>query len=246
MTQLVLNLVLGRNGSSVTTTDDNNSTRLSSRNGSIKSSLCSAGKGLQLKDTGGTVPEDSLGFTDSLFVGFDTLGTDIETKPSVGDTFGIGSAANLGISAKLAGGNVVDGQDDFDVVLLCLFDDIANGLAAGLVEEGVTDLDVLKGLLEGESHAAGDDQAVDFGEEVVDELDLVRDLGASEDSKERTLGAFQGLGKVVEFLLDEETGRLLGELNSDHGAVGTVGSSEGVVFCVLASSPKKKELKGSY
>lgn len=245
MAQLVLNLVLGRNGSSVTTADNDDSTRLGSRNGSIEGSLCSAGEGLQLKDTGGTVPENSLGFTDSLFVGFDTLGADIKTKPAVRDTFGVGGAANLSISAEFAGGHVVDGQDNFDVVLLGLFDDITDRLAAGFIKEGVTDFDVLKGLLEGESHTTGDDQAVDFGEKVVDELDLVRNLGTSEDSEERALGAFQGLGKVVEFLLDEETGSLLGELNSDHGAVGTVGGSESVIFCILACGQKKRA-KASY
>ena len=119
-------------------------------------------------------------------------------------------------------------------MLLGLLDDIANGLAAGLIEEGVTDLDVLKGLLEGESHTTGDDQGVDFGEKVVDELDLIRDLGASKNSEEWALGALQGLGKVVELLLDEETGSLLGEVNSDHGAVGTVGGSESVIFCMSA------------
>lgn len=239
MAQFVLNLVLGRNSSSVTTTNNDDSARLSGRNGSIEGSLCSAGEGLQLKDTGGTVPENSLGFTNSLLVGFHTLGTDIKTKPAIGNTFGVGGAADLGISAEFAGSHVVDRQNNLDVVLLCLFNDIADGLAAGLVEQGVTDLDVLKGLLEGERHATGDDQAVDFGEKVVYELDLVRDLGASKDSKERTLGALQGLSKVVEFLLDEETSGLLGELNSDHGAVGTVGSSESIILLYVSKRTGK-------
>jgi hypothetical protein len=30
----------------------------------------------------------------------------------------------------------------------------------------------------------------------------------------------------------------LGELNPDHGAVGTVGSSESVIYCMLASTEK--------
>jgi hypothetical protein len=44
------------------------------------------------------------------------------------------------------------------------------------------------------------------------------------------LGVLKSLGEVLQLLLDEETGGLLGEVDADHGAVATVGSAEGVVW----------------
>jgi hypothetical protein len=36
----------------------------------------------------------------------------------------------------------------------------------------------------------------------------------------------EDLGKVLEFLLHEETGGTLGQLDADHGRVGAVGGTE--------------------
>ena len=72
-------------------------------------------------------------------------------------------------------------------------------------------------------------KSTDFIEHVVNELDLVRDLGTTQDGQEGALGLLEGLGEVVELLLDEETGSLLGKVDTDHGAVSTVGSTESVV-----------------
>ena len=46
-----------------------------------------------------------------------------------------------GILVKLVGSDEVNGEDDLDVVLLCLLDEGADLLRSSLVEEGVTDLE---------------------------------------------------------------------------------------------------------
>lgn len=66
-------------------------------------------------------------------------------------------------------------------------------------------------------------------EEVLDELDLVRDLCAAEDGEEGPLGLLEDLGKVLELLGHEEPGRLLREVDADHGRVGAVRRPERVV-----------------
>jgi hypothetical protein len=66
-------------------------------------------------------------------------------------------------------------------------------------------------------------------EEVLDELNLVRNLSTAEDGKEGALRLLKDLGKVLELLGHEETSRLLGKVNADHGRVSAVGGSEGVV-----------------
>lgn len=229
MAQLVLNTVLGSNSSGITTTDDDDLARLSSLNSSIKNSLGAVSEGVELEDTWGTVPDDSLGLSDSLLVELDGLLGAVKTHPAVGDTLGVNDLSGLSVGSELIGDDEVAGQDDLDVVGLSLLHELGDELGAGLVEDGVADLGAGDDLLEGEGHAATDDEDVDLVEEVVDELDLVGDLGTTEDGEEGTSGVLKGLAEVLELLLHEETRGLLGDLDTDHGGVSTVGSTEGVV-----------------
>ena len=89
-----------------------------------------------------------------------------------------------------------------------------------------THLDVVEDLLEGEGHSTADDESVDLVEHVLDKLDLVRDLGTAEDGKERSLGALENLGKVLELLLHEESGGSLRKLHANHRRVSSVSSAE--------------------
>ncbi len=76
-----------------------------------------------------------------------------------------------------------------------------------------------------------------FAEQVVDELDLVGDLGATEDGEEGALAGFsRALREVLELLLDQEAGGLLWEVNADHGAVGAVSGAESVVWDIRVST----------
>lgn len=52
---------------------------------------------------------------------------------------------------------------------------------------------------------------------VLDELDLVRDLGTSEDRQEGPLRVLQRFRKVLQFLLHQEPSRALGQLDANHG-----------------------------
>jgi hypothetical protein len=227
--QLVLNTVLGRNGRGVTTSDDDSLSVLCGGNSAVQDRLGSIGEGLELEDTWWAVPEDGLGLVDGLVDELDGLGSGVESHPSVRNAGLIGGGASLGIRGELVAGDVVNWQDKLDVVLLGLLDQVADDLAASLIEQAVADLDALEGLLEGKRHATADDDRVDLGEKVVDQLDLVADLGTSEDGEEWALRALNGLGEVLELLLHEEAGGLLWGVNTDHGAVGAVGGSESIV-----------------
>ena len=227
--ELVFDTVLGSNGSGVTTTDDNDGSGLGSLDSCVEGLLGSLGEGLHLEDTGGSVPKDSLGLSDGLLVLLDRLGADVKAHVTIGNAGLVGGRANGGVSGELVGSHVVHWQDDLNVVLLSLLDNVTDNLATGLVEQTVADLDVLKGLLEGESHATSNDQAVNLGQQVVNQLNLVRDLGTTEDSKEGALRVLEGFGEVLQLFLHEETGSLLRQLNANHGAVSTVGGTEGIV-----------------
>ena len=88
-----------------------------------------------------------------------------------------------GILVELVGGDVVDGEDELDVVLLGLVNERLNVLRTSLVKERVADLqqsrssaqdrevgydrsythsDALEHLGEGEGHTTADDQDVDL------------------------------------------------------------------------------------
>lgn len=229
MAELVLNTVLGGNSGSVATTDDDNLAVLDTGNGSVESGLGTSSELVKLKDTSGAVPQDGLGLINGLLEESDGLLTAVETHPAVGNTVGIGGVASVSILVELVGSDVVNGQDELDVLGLGLLNQASNGLGTSLVEEGVTNGDVVEGLLEGESHTTADDEGVDLVQEVVNELDLVSDLGTTEDGEERTLRRLESLGKVVELLLHEETGSLLGQIDTDHGGVSTVSSAESIV-----------------
>lgn len=92
--------------------------------------------------------------------------------------------------------------------------------------KGSTDLDIVKGLLESERHATADDQSVNLVEHVLNQLNLVGDLGTTKDGKEGPFGVLKDLSKVLELLLHEEASSSLGELDTDHGGVGSVGGTE--------------------
>lgn len=230
MAELVLDAVLLGDGSGVTATnDDDLAVLLDSVDNSIESLLGALGELLELEDTGGTVPEDGLGVGDGLLVELDGLVAAVKSLPAVRDTVLVGGVASVGVLVELVGGDVINGEDELDALGLGLLNEAADSLGTGLVEERVTDGDVLEGLLEGEGHATADNEGVDLVKEVVDELDLVGDLGTTEDGKEGALRLLEGLGEVLKLLLDEETGSLLGEVNTDHGGVSTVSSAESVV-----------------
>jgi hypothetical protein len=48
-------------------------------------------------------------------------------------------------------------------------------------------------------------------------------------AKEWSLRVLQSLSEVLKLLLNEEARGLLGQLNTNHGAVSTVSSTEGIV-----------------
>ena len=111
-----------------------------------------------------------------------------------------------------------------DVDLVGFDEGFAGGLALG-VEEGV-------------GHAAADDDGVSLVEQVVDDLDLVGDLGSADDGDEGLVGFGEGLAEVGELLLHEQAGG--GDFDevgdAFGGGVGAVGAAEGVVDVDVAET----------
>ena len=88
---------------------------------------------------------------------------------------------------------------------------------------------IAHGLHEGVGHAAADDDLVHLGEQVLDDGDLVGDLGAAQDGHEGPGGVLQGLAHDVQLLADQEAGDG-GQIGRDAGGggVSAVDGAEGV------------------
>ena len=95
-------------------------------------------------------------------------------------------------------------------------------------EQGLADA-VALGLQEGIGHAAADDDGVSLFEQVVDDGDLVGDLGAAEDSDEGALRIVQRLAHDGQLLVDQQTG-ISGQIggNTCGGGMGAVNGAEGI------------------
>ena len=103
-----------------------------------------------------------------------------------------------------------------------------------LVEQALADLQALR-LEEGEGHAAADDQGVDLLEQVLDDVQLVRDLRAAQDGDERTVGVLQRLAHDGKLLADEVAGHARAEELRDAlgGAVRAMAGAERVIHIAV-------------
>lgn len=102
-------------------------------------------------------------------------------------------------------------------------------------------LAAIQDLLEGKGHTATDNHGVDFIEKVFDQLDLIRNFGTitsdrplnkilpSQNGQERLFGGIQCLGEELQLLLHQEAGDLVREIDTNHGAVGAMSGSKGIV-----------------
>lgn len=215
--------------SRIATANNDGRTVLASKSTGSSHGSRALGEGLELEDTRGSVPNDGLRGSDGLGELLGGAGTAVKTHPAVTDATLVGGRASVGIGSELVGSDEVDRKDNLDVVLLGVGHDIGDDLGTLSIEERVADGHVLVSLLEGEGHATTDDETVNLGDQVVDKLNLVADLGAAKDSKERTLGVLKSLAEVAKLLAHEETSSSLRGLDTNHGRVGTVSSAEGVV-----------------
>ena len=119
------------------------------------------------------------------------------SRPSRSD--GIAAALDhvvVGVGGERGRRDDVDREDELHPGLLGPPQVLADGVELVLLQEALADL-VALGLQEGEHHAAADQDAVGLAEQVVDDAELVGDLGAAEHDG---VGAFDVLGELLQHL----------------------------------------------
>jgi hypothetical protein len=99
----------------------------------------------------------------------DRLRPRVEAHPALRDPGRVVRRARRRVRVEPVRADVVDRQDDRDPARLGLLDQLADDLRPLRVEEAVADLHPVEDLLEGEGHAAADDDLVGLVDQVADE-----------------------------------------------------------------------------
>lgn len=183
----------GRGG--VATADDREGRGVEERLGDRLGALGVVGV---LEDAHRAVPEDGPGVGELRCVQLAGLRTDVETllvgRDGVrGDGGGVGRGLGLEIG-EVRRDQDVHGEHQLDAVVLGALDVLLDGRDLVLLEEGDADL-VALGLEEGVGHAAADEQAVGLAEQLVDDGELVGDLGPAERDH---VGALDLVGELLQ------------------------------------------------
>mmetsp|Transcript_13005 Transcript_13005/g.22029 ORF Transcript_13005/g.22029 Transcript_13005/m.22029 type:complete len:479 (+) Transcript_13005:86-1522(+) len=214
-------------GHGVTTTDDGD--RVGHFSEGVGDGEGALGEGLHLEHAHGAVPHHRLTGLELGLERLDGVGPNVETHPAVGNL--VGSAdLRVGISGELVSQHNVRGQEQLHALGLSLNHERLGELDLVLLHQGGADREALR-LVEGEDHAATEDEHVDGLQEGLDDSDLGGHLGPAHDRAEGALGLQHGALQVVQLLLEEEAGHgRLQELgHALGGGVRAVGGPEGVV-----------------
>lgn len=229
MGELVSIAPLHRASAAVTTADNDEGAPGLGLSAGIEHRACAGLELLPLVNASWTVPDDGLSPLDSLLVVGDSLGTNIETHPAVWDALFLSEDLDLAVLVELVTADEVLAKVDLDVLRLGLFEELLDDLGALFVEPGAADLDVIADLEESEGHGTADDHLIDLVEEVVDQFDLICNLGATEDGEKWPLRGLDDWDEGIEFHLDKVTSSPDWELDTDHGSVSPVSCAEGIV-----------------
>ena len=109
------------------------------------------------------------------------------------------------VRRELLGHHGIDRQHDLAAFGLRLGHDLARGRQELVLAQGLAD-GMPERCQEGIGHAAADDENIDLGEQVAEQVELGRYLGASHDRGQRTGRRLQHLRERVELFLHGAAG----------------------------------------
>mmetsp|Transcript_37253 Transcript_37253/g.83272 ORF Transcript_37253/g.83272 Transcript_37253/m.83272 type:complete len:235 (+) Transcript_37253:1028-1732(+) len=213
----------------VTAAYDGGGAPLGSRYDVIHESFRSGFKTLHLENTHGAIPYYSFGLLDSLFVQGLAFASAIQAHEAIWNALILCHGLDLPILAKFARDDKVNGQNKLHTFLLCLLNDLWHNLCTLLVEEGIADGHSVVDLQEGVGHAASNDHHVHLVQHVRNQLNLVADLGATQNSQKRPSRLVQYLAKRCELLAHEESGHFDVEPLTNHAAVCSMCSAKRII-----------------
>ena len=139
-----------------------------------------------------------------------------------------------GAFAKVFGHHHVAGEDHLAAGFRGLLGDGAGGVGHVVLAERAAHVEALRGE-EGVGHGAADDEDVDLLDQVREQVDLGRDLGAADDGHQRPVGVAEGGFQRLEFRLHQPAGAGGQEAGQRLGrGMRPMGGGEGIVAVDVA------------
>ena len=186
-----------------------------------------------LEHAHGAVPNHGLGGLHSLAEQLAGLGANIQAHlvgGNLGRVHDLGGDLGVDGLGERGGNHSVHGQKELYALLLGLLEHVLAVLDLLLVHQGGANLFAL-GLQEGVSHTAANDEGVHLGQQVLNNAELVRHLGAAQNGHEGTHGVLHSVAQELDFLAHQvaHSGVLDVVGDTGGGAVGAVSGAEGVI-----------------
>ena len=185
----------------VAAADDGHGAALGER---LRHGLGAVGKGRELENAHGAVPDDGARAARRRAEKLNGLGTDVHAHHVGGNVHRV-HHDRLGVGGELLRRHGIHRQQELDALCLGLLDHLERVGALVLLEQRLADLAALR-LGEGVGHAAADDDGVGLFEQVVDDGDLIADLCAAEHRDEWALGIVERLAHDLQLLGDQQAG----------------------------------------
>ena len=215
-------------GHRVATADDHGRAVLGAPGEIARHGARAVAEGGHLEDAQRAVPEDRPGIVERRLERRPAGGPDIHRGPGVGDLVG-GHDLVLGSARDLLGHDHIAGQHDAHALLRGVGEEALGVLDALPLEQALADRVALRDE-ECVGHASADDERVDEPHQVVEDLDLVGDLGPADDRRERLLGMLEQCAQGADLALHEQARVGRQELrHPDRRGMRAVGCAEGVV-----------------
>ncbi len=190
------------------------------------------GEGRDLEDPERPIPEHGPSLAEGRLHRLQRRLADVDDVPRSRDLVGLEGLV-LGASGDLLRDDHVHREDDLDALALGVGED-----ASGLLDHVVLGEALADGLALGQEervrHAAAEDEDVDLREELVEDLELARDLRPADDRRKRPLGVLHELREHLDLALHQEPGIGRQELSdANRAGVGPMGRPERVVHVEL-------------
>mmetsp|Transcript_21147 Transcript_21147/g.32070 ORF Transcript_21147/g.32070 Transcript_21147/m.32070 type:complete len:322 (-) Transcript_21147:496-1461(-) len=221
---------LFRGSNRVTSSNDGDGTVLLGQiSKDVNNSEGSLLEGLHFEDSHGSVHDDGFAVREEFLLLGGGGRTVVQSHPSIGDGIG-GDNLGVCVSGEVIGDDNIRGKKDGLAIVLSLLEDLLSGLYEVILNKGGSNIKAL-GLEEGENHTSTNDDFVALVKKGIEDSDLGRDLGSTNNGGHGCLTVLDGSVKVFELLGEQEPrhGRLKELGHTLSGGVGAVGGTKGIV-----------------
>mmetsp|Transcript_52596 Transcript_52596/g.122416 ORF Transcript_52596/g.122416 Transcript_52596/m.122416 type:complete len:350 (-) Transcript_52596:501-1550(-) len=234
---LLLHTPLGRRRGGVSTSNNATSALLRELSHGFQQRLRAFGEVVKLENACRAIPDNCLRSEHHIAEEAHGLRAAVHALPAFGNALGLGHHLHRLVVLELLTAGPVNWQHDFDPFSLGLLHELGRKLSTVLVEERLANFHAKADFHEGVGHAAAEDELVGLVNEVLDDQHLVRNLGSSDNGRERPLHLrrVEDLRERLKLLVDEQACNAWHQpLHTNHRGVCPVRCAKGVIHVDIA------------